>query len=153
LVVVDVLVDGLVAVPVAVVVGVLEAAPAAVVVVAPAAVVVVVVEFELEFEFELWCVVVAVLLAAVFDGVLEPHAAATSPPARTIVPMSHRFPFRRPEPASVPSGLTRLNTYCSSPRCGALCRQTQGATHLSEHSYRGNLNGIRPNGKLRVSVG
>jgi len=150
LVVVTVLVAGgevvAVLVPVPVVVGVV---PGAVVVVVVGAVVVVV------DELFFWCVVVVVvdLLAAFFDGELDPHAAATSPPARTMVPMSHRFPVRRPDGVSVASGLTRLNTYCSSPRCGARCRQTQGATHLSEHSYRGNLNGIRRNGKLPVSRG
>ena len=145
LVVVDVLVVGVVVPDLLAVVGVVE--PAAVVVVVEGAVVVVVVD---EFFFEEWWVVVVVLLEAFFEGVLDPHAAATSPPARTIVPMTHRFPVRL-DTVSVPSGLTRLNTYCSSPRCGALFRQTQGAIHLPEHSYRGNLNGTRQNGKLPVS--
>ena len=98
-------------VPVLVVVGVL---PAAVVVVVEGAVVVVVDEF-----FCFFCVVVVLCF---FDGlalgVLDPHAAATNPPARTMVPMSHRFPVRR-DTARDSSGVTRVNTYCSSPRCGA----------------------------------
>jgi hypothetical protein len=112
LVVVAVLVAG------AAVVGVVE--PATVVVVAEGAAVVVVDELFLDEE---WCVVVVVLPDALFEGELDPQAAATSPPARTMVPMIQRVPDLL-DAVSVPS--IRLNTYCSSPRCGARCRQDQG---------------------------
>jgi len=121
------------------VVGVL---PAAVVVVVEGAVVVVV------LALFLWVVVVVVLLLAL--GELDPHAAATRPPARTMVPMSHRFPVRR-DTGPVSSGVTRVNTYCSSPRRRR--RRTSGAAFSVDHSYRVNLNGNRQTGKLRVSRG
>jgi hypothetical protein len=89
------------------VVGVL---PAAVVVVVEGAVVVV---------DEFFCVVVVLcFFGGLALGVPDPHAAAINPPARTMVPMSHRFPVRRGA-APDSSGVTRVNTYCSSPRCGA----------------------------------
>jgi hypothetical protein len=46
-------------------------------------------------------------------GELEPQAAATSPAATIMVPTSQRF-FERVEPAWAPSGVTRVNTCCSS---------------------------------------
>jgi hypothetical protein len=81
-----------------------------VVVVAPAAAAVVVVEDGADVvvvDGFVVCVVVVVELAF-FDGVLDPHAAAISPPARTIVPRSHLIPVR-PDTGSAASGVTRLN--------------------------------------------
>ncbi len=98
-----------VVVPDLAVVGVL---PAAVVVVDEGDVVVVV------LVFFLWPCVVVVFVFLLALGELEPHAAATSPAARTMVPTTHRFPVRR-DTGPVSSGVTRVNTYCSSPRCGA----------------------------------
>ena len=104
--------------------------PATVVVVAPAAVVevvlgAVVVVVELFF-FDDAAVVVVVFLAAL--GVLEPHAAATRPPASTMVPRSHRVPLRFDAVPVVPR-VTRANpnTYCSSRWRGAPFRQPRGA--------------------------
>jgi hypothetical protein len=70
-------------------------------------------------------VVLVVFLAAL--GVPEPHAAATRPPASTMVPMSHGVRLRL-RPASVVPWVIRLNpnTYCSSHRCGAPCRHAPG---------------------------
>jgi len=70
-------------------------------------------------------VVLVVFLAAL--GVPEPHAAATRPPASTMVPMSHDV-RRRLRPASVVPWVIRLNpnTYGSSHRCGAPCRHAPG---------------------------
>jgi hypothetical protein len=103
----------------AVVVGVV---PAAVVEVVLGAVVVVVALFFFDDD----AVVVVVFLAAL--GVLDPHAAATRPPANTMVPRSHRVPLRFDTVPVVPR-VTRANpnTYCSSRRCGAPCRQPWGA--------------------------
>jgi hypothetical protein len=94
--------------PEAAVVGVVPAAVVIVVVVVPGTVVVVVVAAE--------CLagLVVVVVDLVALGVLDPQAAATKPPARTIVPTSQRFPLRL-DVVSVSSGVTRVNTYCSSP--------------------------------------
>jgi hypothetical protein len=83
--------------------------PEVVVVVVEPDVVVVEPDVVVVVELFLLCVVVVVLLDAFFEGELDPQAAATSPPARTIVPISHRFPGRLVA-VSAPSGLTRLNT-------------------------------------------
>ena len=65
--------------------------------------------------------------------------------------MSHRFPVRR-DTGPVSSGVTRVNTYCSSPKCGADAPYC-GRDVSVGHSYRINLNGNRRLGKLRVSRG
>ncbi len=128
----------------------------AVVVVLPAAVVVVVLEGAVVVVVELrFSVVVVVWLDDFLDelalGELDPHAAAISPPARTKVPTSHRRPVRR-DTGTVSSGVTRVNTYCSSPRCGANAAVFE-ARPFRRHSYRANLNGTRRIGKLLVSRG
>jgi len=106
------------------VVGVVVAPAAAVVVVLPATVV----------EVELGAVVVVVFdddalcdvfLAAL--GVLEPQAAAIRPPASTMVPSIHRVRFRLGAASVVPRVIrANPNTYCSSHRRGAPCRQPWG---------------------------
>jgi hypothetical protein len=80
---------------------------------------------DVEFFFEDDEVVLVVFLAAL--GVPEPHAAATRPPASTMVPMSHGVRLRL-RPASVVPWVIRLNpnTYCSSHRCGAPYRHAPG---------------------------
>jgi hypothetical protein len=110
---------------------------ATVVVVAPATVVevelgAVVVVVELFF-FDDDAVVVVVFLAAL--GVLEPHAAATRPPASTMVPRIQRVPLRFDTVPVVPR-VTRANpnTYCSSRWRGAPCRQPRGAKNSVGYS-------------------
>ena len=93
--------------------------PAAVVVVAPATVVVVAPATVVEE----WCLG---LLVALLVGELEPQAAAIRPPATTVVTSIQRRFGRRGAVAGT-SGVTRLNTSCSSrttaepPGLGARC--------------------------------
>ena len=103
-----------------------------------------------------WCVGAVVVVVVfvgffaavrgrVFDdalGVLEPQAAATRPPASTMVPRSQRVPLRLDAVPVVPR-VTRANpnTYCSSRWCGAHAAMPWGAKRSVGSFLTGNLNG------------